>query len=47
MRLIDKMVIEYDKAAKCWIVWLRLNNLHFDLYHGKTKKDCLRWINEL
>lgn len=35
-----------DVYLNCWIVWEVHPNYSIDRYHGKTKRDCKRWLNE-
>lgn len=38
--------IEKCSELKCWIVFKIIsNNLLWDVYHDKYKKNCKNWIN--
>ena len=42
-----KFEIKKDSILKCWIVWEKHPNYLIDIYHGKTKKECLLWIKTI
>ena len=43
-----KYSIEKDIYLNCWIVWERISkNAQNDIYHGKTKKECKKWLSTL
>lgn len=38
--------IEKDKILNCWIVWEIHPNYKVDIYHGRLKRDCKKWMEE-
>lgn len=43
----DGYKIEKEKLLNCWIVWEIHSNYLVDIYHGKTKRDCKKFILEV
>ena len=41
-----KYEIKKDKYLNVWIIWERLSsNSYLDIYHCKTKKECVQWLS--
>lgn len=42
-----KYEIIKDKYLNCWIVWEVHKNYSIDRLHGKTKRECKKWLSIL
>lgn len=40
-----KFNIEKDKYLNAWIVWEVHKNYSIDRYHGRTKRECKKWLS--
>lgn len=38
--------IEKDKYLNCWIVWECHQNYRVDIFHAKTKKECVEYVRK-
>lgn len=39
-----KYLIQKDSILNCWVVWELYLNCKVDVFHGKTKKECKKWL---
>ena len=43
-KLVNKMIIEYEKCYKKWVVFKVFKNIKIEVFKDKYKKNCKNYI---